>query len=320
MASKKRENNKIHNESINMKRVVNEIKPNICVVVVVKNRIEFTKRFLNAFKKSTYKNYEIVLVDDGSTDGTEEMIKKDFPQVILLKGNGNLWWAGGTNKGVKFAIKNNFDYVLTINNDAVVNSKYLENLVKCAIKFPNSLIGSLITRNDNNNIWSVGGHLDWNSNLLFKLNFFDESTSKLKGLHNPYKAEILNGDGTLIPTAVFRKIGLYNAFFTPQYHADSEIVLRAAKHGFDAYVCLDAKLHNEISTIPLITTKKDLVFYKKSDYFWRPLLFLYIKYAPVKYYLGFFKQYYPFFKDMRGIARIRRIYGKIKARLANRKN
>ena len=72
MASKKRENNKIHNESINMKRVVNEIKPNICVVVVVKNRIEFTKRFLNAFKKSTYKNYEIVLVDDGSTDGTEE--------------------------------------------------------------------------------------------------------------------------------------------------------------------------------------------------------------------------------------------------------
>ena len=101
--------------------------PNICVVVPVRNRIELTKRFLEAFFKSTYKCFTMVIVDDASTDSTVEYITKKYPEVVLLHGDGNLWWTGATNMGVKYAIENNYDYVLTINNDSVVE-KELPNL------------------------------------------------------------------------------------------------------------------------------------------------------------------------------------------------
>lgn len=272
--------------------------PNICVVVPARNRIELSKRFLKAFKKSTYKAYTIVLVDDGSTDGTSEYLAKKHPDVVVIKGDGNLWWTGATNKGVEYAIANNYDYVLTINQDSVVDSKFLEIIVNTAKHHPNSLIGSTILREDNGNIWSVGGTLNWNSRYLFNLNFYNQDISILKTLPKPFPAEVLNGNGTLIPVEVFKTIGKYNFTFTPHYHADSEICLRAAKYGYKSLVCLDAHLINNIPSEPLINSRWKLVFWRKSDYYWRPLLFFYLFYSPKRYIHGLFKQYFHFFQDL----------------------
>lgn len=273
--------------------------PSVCVVVAIRNRLNLTKRFLEAFQKSTYKNYKIVIVDDDSSDGSYEYITENFPETVLIKGNGDLWWTGATNEGVKYAIENNFDYVLTINNDSVPSPELLASLVGCAIKTPNSLIGSVIYRSDTKKIWSLGGHLDWNGRYLFVLNNYDDDPSILKNLQNPYPVEILNGNGTLIPVSVFKKIGLYNVKYTPHYHADSEIVLRASKFGYKAYICLDAHLINEISDAPIINGRFKLIFWKKSDYFWKPLLYFYLKYGPKTKILNFFKQYLHFFQDIR---------------------
>ena len=57
------------------------------IVTPVFNRINFTKQYLYALNNQTTRNFKIVIVDDGSTDGTSEMIKKNFPEVILLKEN-----------------------------------------------------------------------------------------------------------------------------------------------------------------------------------------------------------------------------------------
>ena len=290
--------------------------PNICVVVPVRNRIELTKRFLEAFFKSTYKCFTMVIVDDASTDSTVEYITKKYPEVVLLHGDGNLWWTGATNMGVKYAIENNYDYVLTINNDSVVEKEFLEILVNTANHHPKKLIGSLILRSDNKRIWSIGGRLDWDSKFLFNLNHYDADTKILKTLPNPFPVEILNGNGTLIPVEVFKKIGYYNFTFTPHYHADSEIVVRAKKFGYDAVVCLDAVLVNEISTVPLITRKWDLVFWKKSDYYWRPLIYFYLVHGPKRKIFNFFKQYYHFFSDVKPIRFLKRVYKYIERKIS----
>lgn len=291
------------------------INPSICVVVPARNRILLTKRLLKAFKEQQYKNFTLVLIDDGSTDGSREYVKAIYKEVVLIEGDGNLWWTGATNLGVKYAIDNNYDYVLTINQDAVIGRDFLTKMVKTAIKYPKSLLGCTILREDNGDVWSVGGYLNWNSSHLFNLNFSDQSINVLKSLKNPFPAQILNGNGTLIPVQIFKDIGLYNDKFTPHYHADSEIVLRAASKGYKAYVCLDAFLINDIPTQPLITTKKDLIFWKKSDFFWKPLLYFYIKYGPKKYFLGFFRQYFHFFRNfkvVRGIYKLVSYYRKYK--------
>lgn len=272
----------------------------VCVVVPVRNRLELTKRFLECFTKSEYKNFKIVIVDDGSTDGTSDFISSNYPDVELIVGNGSLWWAGATNLGVKYALINDFDYVLTINDDAQVDKYYLSKLVDCALNNPNTIVGSLIYRSDNGNIWAAGSYIKWNSTQAINLGYTDLPQNEFINSIQDKKTlqvQMLTGDGTLFPIDVFRKCGLYNTFFTPQYHADSEMVLRADKKGYRAVVCVDAKLVNEINHISRIKNKFEIIFSKKSDYYLPSLFFLFFRYAPLKYKLGFLFQYYRFFPN-----------------------
>jgi len=274
--------------------------PKICVVVPVYNRISFTKRFLDCFSKSDYQNYKIVIVDDGSKDGTGEFVSQNYPDVKLIKGDGNLWWAGATNLGVKYALENNFDFVLTINDDALVENDYLGKLVQCAQDNPKCIVGSLILRSDNGNVWAAGGYIKWNNVQAINLDYTDIPLEEFRKLTNNSKfisTQILTGDGTLIPIEVFKKVGLYNTTFTPQYHADSEIILRSSEFGFRAIVCLDAILINEIDHNPRLTSKKDIVFSKKSDYYLPSIFYLFMRYAPLKYKIYFVAQYRRFFPN-----------------------
>lgn len=65
----------------------------IYVILAVYNRRKVTEQCLKNLLNQTYKAFEIIVFDDGSTDGTFEMIKKKYPEIILLKGDGNYWWS-----------------------------------------------------------------------------------------------------------------------------------------------------------------------------------------------------------------------------------
>ena len=106
----------------------------IYIIIPVHNRKEYTKNCLLSLRKQTEKNFKTVIIDDGSTDGTAEMLAKEFPEVHVIKGDGNLWWAAATNLGVKYALKNDADFILTLNNDTIASENYLEKMVYWAEK------------------------------------------------------------------------------------------------------------------------------------------------------------------------------------------
>jgi GT2 family glycosyltransferase len=90
----------------------------IYIVIPVFNRINFTRECLISLRGQTYTDYKTLVVDDGSTDDTEEIIKREFPEVKVLKGDGNLWWTGATNMGIEYALKigHENDFILTLNS------------------------------------------------------------------------------------------------------------------------------------------------------------------------------------------------------------
>ena len=85
------------------------------IIIPVFNSRQITLNCLTLLHSQTYNKYSIIIVDDGSTDGTYQAIKEQFPNVTVLKGDGNLWWAGAVNFALNEILKfaSDEDYVLS---------------------------------------------------------------------------------------------------------------------------------------------------------------------------------------------------------------
>jgi len=183
----------------------------IFVIIPVHNRIDFTIGCLEAMEKQTYSNFELVLIDDGSIDGTTETIQKKYKEVSILSGDGNYWWTKSVNEGIKYAMNQGAKYVITLNNDTIPESNFVEMMVKWSKVKPEAIFGALEMNSDDKPIY--GGHLEkWaTENEVFLVDIL--SKDKYIGLH---KSDTLPGRGLWLPVSVFSKIGLFDQknFFT----------------------------------------------------------------------------------------------------------
>lgn len=221
----------------------------ISVIIPIYNRLEVTKAGLISIYKSLsdvgesnkqYK-FEIVVIDDGSTDGSEEWIKENYPQVHLLKGDGNFWWSGAVNVGVKFAIeKLNTNFILLWNNDVIPHKDYFKNLLLAVSDDRNRIIGPHIYDYTTKDLWATGGRF----NILTGA----RSMKIGKIRESKYVYAWLTGMGTLIPAEVVKKIGYWDNTNFPQYHGDFDFTLRAAKEGVD------------------VVSLENLIIYNKTEY------------------------------------------------------
>ena len=254
----------------------------IWAVVPCFNRTICTLRFLRYFSRQDYPNLQVVIIDDGSTDNTGLNVTFNYPNVHVIHGDGNLWWSGGTNLGVKYALKHGADYILTINDDSEYNEYLVSSLYNIAKLNDNYIVGAVQVEETNKSvIWCVGASMDFQQQRLMKLNFSGDDISILSDLKNPYPVEFNPGNGVLIPISVFHKVGFYDEINLPQYHADSEFLLRASRlGGFKNVVALDSIICNQILTEPLVTNIPDLLFSNKSDLNWRALASLLLRFYP----------------------------------------
>lgn len=220
--------------------------PHVFIVLPVHNRVADTRRCLRLLEAQSYKSSTVVVCDDGSTDGTSEVIAREFPEVVLLQGDGNLWWTGATNLGVKYALSQGADYILTLNNDIEIPQNYLETLVGAAHQYPNAIIGSLLLTNERSpKVFFAGvDEIDWRTAKARKpFTFLEPFAGQYKGIRETL---FLPGNGTLIPRGVFERVGLYDAANFPHYLADYEFVFRARKAGFTAFINYDAVIYSDI--------------------------------------------------------------------------
>lgn len=109
-----------------MKTTINKAK--IAVIMTCFNRRETTLACLRALHQQT-NTFDVFLTDDGSSDGTAEAIKAEFPQVNILQGNGNLFWVGGMRLAFGEAIKNSYNYYLWLNDDTFLETDTLDKLL-----------------------------------------------------------------------------------------------------------------------------------------------------------------------------------------------
>lgn len=218
--------------------------PLIYIVIPVFNRREETLRCLASLQVQTYSKFVVIVVDDGSTDGVGDAVRSEFPDSIVLRGDGTLWWAGGTNLGVDYVLARcqPDDLVLTLNNDLVVRSDYLDKLFTAFQAFsPSTLVGSItVDGAQPNRVFFCGVRKCW----LTGRN--RPSTKESQDGLAYYASDWLPGRGTLIPVSTFAKIGTFDARVFPQYFADADFSIRAAKAGYRLIVAAEAVVLSDV--------------------------------------------------------------------------
>jgi GT2 family glycosyltransferase len=204
----------------------------------VHNRRGFTRDCVLSLRNQGLQDFTTIVVDDGSSDGTSEMIKMEFREVILLRGEGNLWWAGATNLGIRYALDRGAKYILTLNDDTLVYPDFIEKMWHWVEKTPCSLLGALAIDSRTKQPVYGGEVVNWLTASYVSV-LEDHSLEDLSGLR---EVTHFSGRGLFIPAVVFREIGLFDSKRFPQTVADYDFTHRARKAGFRVYCNYDARL------------------------------------------------------------------------------
>lgn len=261
--------------------------PKVTVIILNWNGKEDTIECIESVRNMIYPNYEILIVDNGSTDGSQEAFRQKYPDIILIESAENFGFAEGNNIGIRYALKKGTKYILLLNNDIVVDRTFLDELVKQAemeqkvgivgpkIYFyhePNKIFSAGVKIN----LWTGGASLIWHNQI-------DKGQ-----LEDVKEVAYVPGAAILIKKGVIEKIGLLDAkyFF---YYEEADWCARAKKAGYSVICVPKAKIWHKISS----TAKKIKGF---SLYYLTRNRFLFMKKNSTKIQFLSFLSYF-FTKD-----------------------
>jgi GT2 family glycosyltransferase len=204
----------------------------VAVIIPTHNNRMRLRKVLESWHKVDYDPMTIIVVNDGCTDGTDEMLGSDFPRVVQLKGDGNLWFAGSCNAGLRYALEHHFDYATVFNDDNYVEPDILRQQTLCAAKNPGAILGIKSYKlGTNREIWANGGII---AKRIIGLgtefpgkDLVDDGVS----YEELYECELLDGSGQFYPLEVVRAVGFWDERYLT-YYADVEYTLRAKRKGF----------------------------------------------------------------------------------------
>lgn len=205
------------------------------LVIPVYNRRETTLQGLKSLSRIDRDGLDvkIFVVDDGSTDGTGDAVRKNFPEVELICGDGTLHYAAGTNRGIEAALKWNPDYIVTMNDDSVFHEQFLQRLVKTAGENPHSIVGALLLLWDEpHKVFQVGQK--WKT---FRDGWqIPENLTAFNVEQNAFPVECIVGNCVLFPVEAIRENGLMDEKKFPHGWGDAQYLMKMRKAGWNLLI------------------------------------------------------------------------------------
>lgn len=240
----------------------------VAAVVLNYNGKELTLQALESVRRLDYPSFDVVVVDNGSTDGSPEAVAAAFPDVEVVRTEENLGPAGGYNLGMVWAMDRGYDYLLILNNDVEADPAMLSELVRVAESDPTiACVGpKTYFFSDRRRLASAGGVIR-----------FKESVTRERGQGVPDRGQYdrdeevayVNGCGMLIRREAIEAAGLWDPVFFLSVE-DADWCMRAKRRGFRCAFAHRAILYHMVSdTTGVYTPAKNFQTGRSSAIFVR---------------------------------------------------
>lgn len=202
----------------------------VSVLIVNYNGKKWLKGCLDGLLKQSYKSIEIILVDNGSKDGSIELVKKEYPKVRLVESKDNLGFAGGNNLAYQYA---KGEVILLLNNDTVIEKDFIQNFIKGFAEIPKAgiLQSKIVLMHPENTVDTCGSYL---TNSTFLYHYGNGKRADLPQYNNPFRVFTVKGAAMLIKRELIRKIGLFDNDFWC-YYEETDFCHRAWLLGYQSW-------------------------------------------------------------------------------------
>ena len=259
--------------------------PLVYVVVLNYNGLKYLGPCLRSLCSQSYGHFHTLLLDNGSTDGSQAYLRQTFPEVELVENDRNLGIAGGRNVGFQIAKDRGADYVAFLDNDAEADPSWLTALVRAAETDEGvGICGSKVLLTDRKTIEQVGGILAPSVGVGMNL------LEKDHGQHDePANVAFAAGCSMLVRMKITETLGFFDEDLNPHSQEDVDYGLRAWMAGYRVLYVPDSVIYHHSQTIvtrsaartleavrgPLTMVLRDYQF-RTILKFWKPLVWLYI--------------------------------------------
>jgi hypothetical protein len=204
--------------------------PKVFIIVLTWNRVHAVINCLLSLNSLKYDNFEVLVVDNASEDGTVQRLREIFPGLQIIVNERNLGYTGGNNIGIRYALQKGADYVLLLNNDSITHPGLLNELIAVAESDPTiAVAGAKNMRADNPRvIWGAWAKVTYSATLttIYGANKLDSPKyCRVKDV------EQVVGCGYMWRCKALEDIGLLDTNFFG-YHEDVDWCFRARKAGW----------------------------------------------------------------------------------------
>lgn len=218
----------------------------LSIILINYKRVNDTIECINSLFNSSYYNFDIIVIDNGSMDGSVEILRNRFQNINLIANKENLGFSEGNNIGIRIALENNYKYILLLNNDTIVAKDALYNLINTFKQEPEvGILGSKIVYYDYPDmIWFAGGYFNPNSAMGKHYGIKEKDIGQYD---KESESDYITGCCLLTKLEVVENIGLLDSNYFA-YLEDVDFCLRAKKAGYKIKYQPKAVIYHKVST------------------------------------------------------------------------
>jgi GT2 family glycosyltransferase len=207
------------------------------VVVLNWNGWRDTLACIASLQHLNYPNFGLIVVDNGSTDGSQSHIEAHIPGLVILQTGANLGYGGGCNTGILLALKQGADYIWLINSDAMVDANALTELVRVAdAQVLVGAVGSVLyeaDRPDQIQLWGGGRVRLWRGLSRHQV--------------SPAPLDFISGASMLLRREAIEQVGMFDSYTFFMYWEDSDLGFRLRLAGWQLAVAERSQVWHKLS-------------------------------------------------------------------------